>query len=331
MHRTDRKYIAPLDTVRALVADLSDTHRVLQIKDRLYTTYRTLYFDTLDFEAARSHVQQSPAPLEDPQPSLRRGPACAASRSRPRTTAARPTRSWASATPTATALLDRRGAPTSSRSTSRSHPELRRRRPRPGRRGLLHAGHAVRSLRRHPRDDRLEPALPPRVRRRLAGRPLRAVETKGPSTPRSGRPFPQQLGIRPRSFSKYVAAASTLNTNIADNDFRISRDVCSTTGRAASDAWTPPHGPGRPAMSSSRSSRSLAMLVGLHRRNTCRPPSMSPRPAPPPKPTPTPSSKLTAAAGSAATTDPAPPLLDAGDIRTVATLSSMPRRTRRPS
>jgi hypothetical protein len=29
-----------------------------------------------------------------------------------------------------------------------------------------------------------------------------------------------KLGTRPRSFSKYVAAASTLNTGIADNDVR---------------------------------------------------------------------------------------------------------------
>ncbi|MFZ0139499.1 MAG: VTC domain-containing protein, partial [Aeromicrobium sp.] len=58
MHRTDRKYIAPLDTVRTLVSDLADTHRVLEIKGRHYTTYRTLYFDTADFEAARSHVQK---------------------------------------------------------------------------------------------------------------------------------------------------------------------------------------------------------------------------------------------------------------------------------
>jgi hypothetical protein len=58
MHRTDRKYIAPVDAVRELVAAVSDTHQVLSINDRRYTTYRTLYFDTQDFTSARAHVQR---------------------------------------------------------------------------------------------------------------------------------------------------------------------------------------------------------------------------------------------------------------------------------
>lgn len=58
MHRTDRKYIAPVDAVRALVAVIGDTHQVLSIDDRRYTTYRTVYFDTHDFASARAHVQR---------------------------------------------------------------------------------------------------------------------------------------------------------------------------------------------------------------------------------------------------------------------------------
>lgn len=58
MHRTDRKYIAPVEKVRELIGEIADTHRVLRIKDRRYTTYRTLYFDTIDFESARAHVQR---------------------------------------------------------------------------------------------------------------------------------------------------------------------------------------------------------------------------------------------------------------------------------
>jgi hypothetical protein len=58
MHRTDRKYIAPVEAVAALIAEISDTHRVLQIKGRHYTTYRTLYFDTVDFESAKAHIQR---------------------------------------------------------------------------------------------------------------------------------------------------------------------------------------------------------------------------------------------------------------------------------
>jgi hypothetical protein len=58
MERTDRKYVAPLDTVSELVEALGDTHRVLSIADRRYTSYRTLYFDTVDFASVRAHVQR---------------------------------------------------------------------------------------------------------------------------------------------------------------------------------------------------------------------------------------------------------------------------------
>ena len=58
MHRVDRKYVAPIDAVADLVAAVSDTHQVLSINDRRYTSYRTLYFDTDNFTSARAHVQR---------------------------------------------------------------------------------------------------------------------------------------------------------------------------------------------------------------------------------------------------------------------------------
>jgi hypothetical protein len=57
MQRVDRKYIAPIDAVRNLVSTMRDTHQVLCIDDRRYTTYRTLYFDTDNFTSARDHIQ----------------------------------------------------------------------------------------------------------------------------------------------------------------------------------------------------------------------------------------------------------------------------------
>jgi hypothetical protein len=57
MQRVDRKYIAPVDAVRDLVKTVRDTHQVLCINDRRYTTYRTLYFDTDNFTSARDHIQ----------------------------------------------------------------------------------------------------------------------------------------------------------------------------------------------------------------------------------------------------------------------------------
>ena len=58
MQRTDRKYVVPVDAVRELVTEVADTHRVLEIKGRRYTTYRTLYFDTVDLSSAKDHVQR---------------------------------------------------------------------------------------------------------------------------------------------------------------------------------------------------------------------------------------------------------------------------------
>ena len=57
MHRVDRKYIAPLQVVRDLIDAVGDTHRVLRINGRRYTTYRTTYFDTEEFASARAHIQ----------------------------------------------------------------------------------------------------------------------------------------------------------------------------------------------------------------------------------------------------------------------------------
>lgn len=58
MQRTDRKYIVPVDAVRELITEIADTHRVLEIKGRRYTSYRTLYFDTPDLYSAKAHVQR---------------------------------------------------------------------------------------------------------------------------------------------------------------------------------------------------------------------------------------------------------------------------------
>lgn len=58
MQRTDRKYVVPIDAAHELVSEIADTHRVLRIKKRRYTTYRTLYFDTADFGSVRAHVKR---------------------------------------------------------------------------------------------------------------------------------------------------------------------------------------------------------------------------------------------------------------------------------
>ena len=58
MVRTDKKYIVPVSTARAVVDAIGDTHRVLRIEGRRYTTYRTVYFDTVDLQSVQAHIQR---------------------------------------------------------------------------------------------------------------------------------------------------------------------------------------------------------------------------------------------------------------------------------
>ncbi|MEU9481361.1 polyphosphate polymerase domain-containing protein [Streptomyces sp. NPDC048191] len=57
-HRTDRKYLLPLDRARDLVARLADSHHVLDLAGRRTTSYLSTYFDTEQLGAWRAHVQR---------------------------------------------------------------------------------------------------------------------------------------------------------------------------------------------------------------------------------------------------------------------------------
>ncbi|MFF7130650.1 VTC domain-containing protein [Streptomyces sp. NPDC008240] len=56
-HRTDRKYLLPLDGARLLVERLADSHHVLDLAGRRTTSYLSTYFDTERLGAWRAHVQ----------------------------------------------------------------------------------------------------------------------------------------------------------------------------------------------------------------------------------------------------------------------------------
>ncbi len=218
MHRTDRKYIAPLDTVRTLVSDLSDSHRVLQIKDRRYTTYRTLYFDTEAFEAARSHVQKRRRRWKVRSRLYVEDGLCRVE----------------------VKTKDNRGETQKVMGMSD-----------PARYGTLageEADFVAFHLAGHPevRVANLVPAAEVCYTRATladiaAGTRVTIdwklvchletgdvwmddgyalIETKGPSTPGVADRALTHLGVHPRSFSKYVAAASTMTQGIADNDVR---------------------------------------------------------------------------------------------------------------
>lgn len=218
MHRTDRKYIAPIDGVRALVNDLADTHHVLEIKGRRYTTYRTLYWDTSGFEAARSHVQKRRRRWKVRSRLYVEDGLCRIE----------------------VKTKDNRGE--TQKVMGMSDPE---------RYGLLtgeEADFVAFHLSAHPEvkvADLVPAAEVCYTRATLADltagtrvtidwklvchletgdvwmdESYALIETKGPSTPGVADRALNRLGIHPRSFSKYVAAASTMNTGIADNDVR---------------------------------------------------------------------------------------------------------------
>ncbi|MCW2798710.1 MAG: hypothetical protein JWQ70_182 [Aeromicrobium sp.] len=219
MHRTDRKYVTKIPTVRELIAALADTHQVLEIAGRRWTSYRTLYFDTPELEACRAHVQK------------RRRRWKARSRLYVEDGLCR----------IEVKTKDNRGG--TQKVMGPSHPD---------RYGLLvgdeldfvtaHLGVE------HPEVDprTLTPAaeisytratltdlnLGTRVTidwnlhcRLEAGDvwldpDYALIETKGPSTPSVADRALNRLGTHPRSFSKYAAAASIVQDNIADNDTR---------------------------------------------------------------------------------------------------------------
>ncbi|MFD9097335.1 polyphosphate polymerase domain-containing protein [Streptomyces collinus] len=57
-HRTDRKYLLPVDRARLLVEGLSASHHVLDLGGRRTTGYLSTYFDTEGLGAWRAHVQR---------------------------------------------------------------------------------------------------------------------------------------------------------------------------------------------------------------------------------------------------------------------------------
>ncbi|WP_333737115.1 polyphosphate polymerase domain-containing protein [Streptomyces sp. IBSBF 2806] len=56
-HRTDRKYLVPLDQARSFVRLLADRHHVLDFAGRRTTSYLSTYFDTDRLGAWHAHVQ----------------------------------------------------------------------------------------------------------------------------------------------------------------------------------------------------------------------------------------------------------------------------------
>lgn len=55
--RVDRKYLVPRDVIARVVHELSGNLNALEMSDRRFFRYQSVYFDTDDYQCFRSHVQ----------------------------------------------------------------------------------------------------------------------------------------------------------------------------------------------------------------------------------------------------------------------------------
>lgn len=218
--RVDRKYLVDVRTAQTLVDALPAAYRTLSIDGRQFTTYRSTYFDTEDLASCRAHLQQRRRRWKARSRLYVEDGLCRVE------VKARDGRGVTTKTVTdsevgAYGLLDEAGAAFV---------------------GATLAAHAldadVLSLRptmevayrRTTLADTLEElsrvTLDWRVQCTLEGERVWLdqgyvlVETKGGLRPGRADRLLAELGARPRSFSKYVAAASLIRDDLHDNDVR---------------------------------------------------------------------------------------------------------------
>jgi hypothetical protein len=178
--RVDRKYLLGKGTAQAFLDDLPAAYRVLSIAGRTSTSYRSTYFDTADLASARAHVQQ------------RR-------------------RRW--------------------KARSRLYVEdalcrieVKARDGR-GVTAKMEVGYRRTTL-AETADERCRVTVDWKVECSLDGERVWLdhdyvlVETKGGLRPSVADRLLTGMGVRPRSFSKYVAAASLIRDDLPDNDVR---------------------------------------------------------------------------------------------------------------
>jgi hypothetical protein len=219
LNRVDRKYLVSREVADAFVERLPPSFRVLTIDGRHATSYSSIYFDTHDLDTCRDHVQR-----------------------RRRRWKVR-SRLYVEDQLCRFEVKTRDGRGVTEKAVTES---------RPGQHGRL-GGHEVAFVTRELAGrglaidvGSLEPSMRVDYRRvTLAdtGASLRVtldrgvecslgsgrvwvdegwvlVETKGGLRPSAADRVLASLGERPRSFSKYVSAASLLRADIPDNDVR---------------------------------------------------------------------------------------------------------------
>jgi hypothetical protein len=221
-HRLDRKYLVTANTARELVAALADSHHVLQIEDRRYSTYRTTYFDTPDLLCARSHVQgrrrrwkvRTRLYVEDARCRVE---------VKARSGRGDTIKTATTADPLRYGTLDGVSLAFVQQSLAEFHPDFDVKTLAP-KAELAYVRMSLVDLLGRARvtiDWRVRAELP--RGRTWVDENYLIVETKGGVRPGTADRALLARGIRPRGFSKYIAMASCLEPTLPDNDIRALR------------------------------------------------------------------------------------------------------------
>lgn len=220
MTRVDRKYLLDTATAQALVDGLPSDYRVLTIGGRSSTTYRSTYFDTADLTTCRAHIQQrrrrwkarSRLYVEDGLCRIE-----VKARDGNGVTAKTVTDSHLASY----GLLDEAGSAfvTATLAERQMPADVSELRP------TMEVGYRRTTL-ADTSTEMCRVTFDWQVHCTLDGHQVWLdegyvlVETKGGARPGQADRLLARLGVRPRSFSKYVAAASLLRDNLPDNDVR---------------------------------------------------------------------------------------------------------------
>lgn len=220
--RVDRKYLVGVPVAVKLIGALADSHQVLHIANRRYTSYRSTYFDTPDLTSCRAHIQgrrrrwkvRSRLYVED---------AVCRIEVKAKTGRGDTDKIATLIDPGRYGQFDEEAHDFVARALECAHPDLDVSRLAPTaelacvRTTMVDLAAGTRAT----FDWRVNGAL--RSGRVWIDEAYLVVETKGGATPAAADRALLALGARPRGFSKYVAVASSLYPELPDNDVRALR------------------------------------------------------------------------------------------------------------
>ena len=217
--RVDRKYFVDLDTLGRLTESLTDSHRVLEVDGRRATSYATTYFDTPEFASCRAHIQRRRRRWKVRSRLYVEDDLC---RVEVKTKSGRGETLKAALVSHADryGILDDTDRDFVAHSLAHAHPEVDIADLAP-RAEITYTRACLADLDNGTRltiDWQLRSVL--REGRVRADEAYAIVETKGGQVPAAADRILASFGAPPRSFSKYVATASLVHPDIADNDVR---------------------------------------------------------------------------------------------------------------